>query len=310
MNLNNRIITTIIAPKYDNMRIDIFLSSKFTYHSRNQWQNIIKQGDILLNNHKTKASRKLQTGEEISYIANIEEPSINKNWELIYEDEFFLLINKPPNLPSHPAGIFFKNTLWALLVEKYGKIYIINRLDRETSGLMIIGKTSDIARLFSKMGQNSQIKKKYYCLIHGIFPNEINAKGFIFNDLNSQVLKKRAYSHIKPTSLKYETAVTEFKLLKQSKTLSLVEAKLETGRLHQIRATLCSLNFPIVGDKLYGINDLFFLKFAQNALTKEDKQLLILNRQALQAYHLSFKHPITKKTMTFSLECEFSMLFC
>ncbi len=305
MNITTREITTIIESKYNGIRIDLFLTEKFTYHSRNQWQKAIKNADILLNNKKTRPSRKLQTGEKVAYVANYEEHEVNKNWSLVYEDKEFLLVNKPPNLPCHPAGPFFHNTLWALLVEKYGKIYMINRLDRETSGLMLIAKSASCAKKLSELLQNNSIKKQYYCLVHGKFPEKLSANGYLSNDINSQVLKKRVYTDNLPMHIKNETSETHFELLEYKNDKSLLKVTLKTGRLHQIRATLFSLGYPVVGDKLYGLDDSFFLKFSKNELTDTDKSLLILDRQALQAYHLSFPHPTTKKNISFSLECEF-----
>ncbi len=303
MPIEERVISTVIQKQDEHKRLDNWLTNRFTYHSRNQWQNHIKNGIILVNDNKSRSSKKLQIGDSVSFIPEFNEPTVDCNYTIEFEDNYFILINKPPNLPCHPAGRFFKNTLWYLLSEKYEKIAFVNRLDRETSGLLIVCKNSEATAKFANLFALGQIQKKYYVLVHGDFYTKYHAKGYLINDENSEVRKKRKFVEANIENIKNaEFSETKFDKLKTSaKFLSLLNVELKTGRMHQIRSTLFSLGFPVVGDKLYGLDDSFYIKFANDKLTDNDWAKLILKHQALHAYSLSFKHPYTNKIMSFEI---------
>jgi RluA family pseudouridine synthase len=230
----------------------------------------------------------------------VSEPEVDFNFQIEYEDDNFLLVNKPGNLPCHPAGPFFENTLWRKLSETHEKVSIVNRLDRETSGLTIAAKSPEAASKFSALFSEGKIEKKYIAIVFGSFPEELEAKGFLTGDISSEVRKKRKFVYERE-SPGAETALTFFRLLGKNDKFSVVEAAPKTGRLHQIRATLCSLGFPLAGDKLYGPDDTAFIRFAEGRFSEEDKALLALPRQALHAYYLSFIHPFTGKEMKFEI---------
>ncbi|UDQ98527.1 RluA family pseudouridine synthase [Lentisphaerota bacterium WC36G] len=296
-----RIIETIIPPEHAEVRLDSYLSKRFDYLSRNQWQKAIKNGEILLNNHRTRSARILHENDVIKYVTNFTEPAVEMKYSIIFEDEHFLIVNKGGNLPCHPAGPFFKNTLLYDLEKKYGKnsLFLVNRLDRETSGLMILTKNSALAAQMSEVFKTRAIEKEYLSIVHNDFKEYVDANGFLFDDSTSEVRKKRQFNFEKPcdSAIDYESSRTELFLEERFKNYSLVKAKLHTGRMHQIRATLYSLGFPLVGDKLYGTDDLFFIKFVNGDLTEFDLQSLILPRQALHSWRLKFIHPVTQEEL-------------
>jgi len=301
--VDKRIIRSKIDVNSEGVRLDLWLTRRFTYQSRNQWQEIIKKGQILLNENKCRGSRILRAGDNVSFIADKAEPDVDSAYSVIYEDEYFLLIDKPGNLPCHPAGPFFRNTLWHMLSDKYGKTSMVNRLDRETSGLVIAAKTSEAAKEFAKLFTKGNIVKIYTALVFGRFPDECRAKGWLAPDKESAVRKKRRFSLEKPEGAgSAENCETNFALLGTCGEFSAVEATLKTGRLHQIRATLFSLGYPLPGDKLYGPDDEIYLRFPIDAMTENDWEKLVLPRQALHARQLAFKHPFTSENMEFKIQ--------
>ena len=200
----------------------------------------------------------------------------------------------------HPAGPFFKHTLWHLLSTRYGKVHIVNRLDRETSGLLIAAKKPEAAARLSS--RNWVMNKEYLALVFGEFGEEIDAAGFLVPDTKSAVRKKRRFVFEMPEDRKgMESSRT---LLRKEFSASggkcVVRAIPETGRLHQIRATLYSLGFPMVGDKLYGPDEKIYLKIRNQEITDEDQRLLQMKRQALHSTSLEFKHPVSGEMLKFT----------
>jgi 23S rRNA pseudouridine955/2504/2580 synthase/23S rRNA pseudouridine1911/1915/1917 synthase len=295
-----RTIECQVEPQAEGMRLDYYLTQRFTYHSRNQWQQLIKDGTIKLNQQKTRSSRILQAGEIISFLPDNEEPPVDFDYHIEYEDDFFWVINKNGNLPCHPAGPFFENTLWHHMSATHGKVHIVNRLDRETSGLVLVAKTPETASKLAGLWQEDKVKKKYIALVFGKFPKKnINAEGILNQDKSSIIRKKKRFLNANQTNNEdmAESCSTSLELIGSDGQFSAVRAIPKTGRLHQIRASLFSLGFPLAGDKLYGPDDTFYLKFAENTLTENDWEKLFLKRQALHAYNLQFTHPFTAENM-------------
>jgi 23S rRNA pseudouridine955/2504/2580 synthase/23S rRNA pseudouridine1911/1915/1917 synthase len=281
-----------------------FVADRFTYRNRTEWQEEIEDGRFLLNDKECKANTILNPGDRLVYLMEeIAEPSVNLNITIIYEDDDLLVVDKPAPLPCHPGGRYFHHTLWAWFKEEHGLIKpsIINRLDRETSGLVLIAKHKEAARLCCQQFADRQVGKRYLVLVEGIFnKKEVKATGSLAL-ANAGVIRKKMEFYptgtIAPDGAK--ECSTSFQLLQTANNLSLLAVKPITGRNHQIRATLCSLGFPVVGDKLYGVDETLFLRFREDLLTEADHLRLRLNRQALHAEGLSFQHPISGRQLNF-----------
>jgi len=202
---------------------------------------------------------------------------------------------KPGNLPCHPAGHFFNHTLWAWLKQflHLPEVHFCQRLDRETSGLVVIAKTAAAAAQISRALHSCAAVKEYLVIVHGAFPSEEYCRGWLYPDRDSAVRKKRLFSRQEPLAAPppCESASTYFRRLAGGASSSLLLARLETGRTHQIRATLHSLGYPVAGDKLYGLDEQFFLRQAQGQLTGADYARLRFPRQALHATRIVFARP-------------------
>lgn len=275
-----------------------FLAGRFTYRSEAEWKERIATGEITLNGKPVSPEYILQMHDCIEYHPqDIPEPPAQLNYRTVFEDETLLVISKPGNLCVHPSGPFYQHTLWYQLRQKYANIHFINRLDRETSGLLVATKTPEAA---AKIAETDAVfDKTYQVIVHGNFAEKINASGFLVS-ANSVIRKKRQFIRENPKNLPGETSVTYLSPEKSGGNFSLVRAVLGTGRTHQIRATCCSLGYPVAGDKLYGVDELLFLKQKTEDFTPADLEKLMLPRQALHGTALSLRHPASGEILNFT----------
>lgn len=283
---------TIFYDDEDRIRIDTYLTREEILPSRSQAQNLITQGKIKVNNTPVKPSYLLKNGDKIDlYLPEAKELEIKAEaipLDIIYEDEYLIVVNKPPGMIVHPAGKVLSGTLVNALLyhcqdslSGIGGIIrpgIVHRLDKNTSGVMVVAK-NDFAHLdLSCQIKNRQITKKYLALVYGEVENE---SGIIDAPIGRSLKNRKKMAVIEGKS---RDAITKFKVLKRFLNYTLLEVEIYTGRTHQIRVHLSFIGYPVVGDKLYS----------------RRKQKLNINRQALHSYILGFAHPFTKKYMEFS----------
>ncbi|MBS1370149.1 MAG: RluA family pseudouridine synthase [Lentisphaeria bacterium] len=295
--LTRRVIRSSIDWSGAGLRLDDYLAARFTYRSLEEWRDRIVRGEIMVNDGAAAPEQLLALHDKLEYFpGDLPEPEADLSFRVAYEDEELLIIDKPGNLCVHPSGPFFRHTLWHLLCTQYGKIHLVNRLDRETSGLLIAAKNPQAA---AKLGKPSwPVRKEYLALVFGSFSECMEAYGFLMQDTQSAVRKKRRFvpgERPPAGALRVESAGTRLLPELCGAEASLVRAVPETGRLHQIRATLYSLGFPLLGDKLYGPDDSIYLKIRSGAITAEDREKLILPRQALHSALLEVRHPVTNE---------------
>ena len=268
-----------------------FLAGRFTYRDLDGWRERIVSGEITVNGAKVSPEYPLAMHDVIEYRpADIVEPEADLDYRVAYEDEALLIVDKPGNLCVHPSGPFFRNTLWYLLTAKYGEIHLLSRLDRETSGLLAVAKEKSIARRMSR----ARAVKEYLAVVHGAFDRETEAAGWLVDDTASAIRKKRRFvAELTEGAIRPERAATRLTPERIGAEFSLVRAFPETGRMHQIRATLFSLGFPVAGDKLYGLDELCYLKLRRGELTDADRAQLRIGRQALHSARLTLTHPLS-----------------
>lgn len=295
--LAHRVIRSSVDWSGNGLRLDDYLAARFTYRSCGEWRERIVRGEIMVNDAPARPEQLLALHDKLEYFpGDLPEPEAELSYRVAYEDEELLIVDKPGNLCVHPSGPFFRHTLWHLLCTKYGKIHLVNRLDRETSGLLIAAKNPKAA---AKLGSPAwPVKKEYLALVFGRFSERIEAYGFLLRDTSSAVRKKRRFvfgSRPPEGALEVESARTVLIPELCGTKGSLVRALPETGRLHQIRATLFSLGYPLFGDKLYGPDDSLYCKLRAGGITAEDYAKLIVPRQALHSAKLEMRHPTTNE---------------
>ena len=297
-----RKVTIAIDGAAAGKRLLDMLAARFTYHTRETWMRLLAEGCLSINDVPAQAEQILNNGDCLRYdFGNRPEPEVDCVYQVIFQDDALMIVNKPGSLPCHPAGRYFKNTLWTLLQQQEGleQPRLVNRLDRETSGLVVVGKTLEATQHLAHQFSEHSVEKQYLVLVEGTFPEHMEAIGWLTHDAASVVRKKRCFVREKPSEAVSEACETRFICVSLSNGISVVRAYPKTGCLHQIRATLCSLGYPIVGDKLYGVDETFFLKFIDDTLTDADKQRLRMERQALHAESLHITHPSTGERLLF-----------
>jgi RluA family pseudouridine synthase len=292
--MQTRIITSKIPPLQSAQRLDSYCAGRFTYLTNDQWRQEILAGKLSLADVVvTDPTMMLRGGEILAWDGSgIVEPEVDDRITILYTDEWFIAVNKTGNLPVHPSGRYFNNTLVTLLEDRCGrKVYPVHRIDRETSGAMLLAFDGKSAGALSE--SLAKGSKKYLALVHGNFPDkEMVVDLPLGRDRESAVSKKQ-----KAWAGGTQKAFTRFRKILTAHDISLVRCFPETGRLHQIRAHLLAAGYPIVGDKLYGRDETVFLTFIRQGLTPELEERLVLPRSALHAARLVFLHPQTKKEM-------------
>ena len=276
-----------------------FLTGRFDYHSDDEWRDLIQAGKLLVNDESATEDRCLRVGDRVEYhVPDVPEPAVNSNVKIVYEDDALWVIDKPGDLPVHPAGKYFNHTLWAILKGRHPGVDIrfVNRLDRETSGLLLVAKTAEMCARCADSLRRPDACKEYLALVEGDFPDRLIAAGRLIRRRDSLIRKKMGFipgDQAPSTDDHGRRVKTRFAKMCGNGELSLVQAWLETGRTHQIRASLESFGFPLAGDKIYGVDETVFLRFIEGKPTAGDRVTMRLPRQALHAARLVFRHPGT-----------------
>ncbi|VWL85776.1 RluA family pseudouridine synthase [Oceanivirga miroungae] len=269
----------------ENIRVDKFLSS-----SLNLSRNIISKSKILVNGEETKLSYKLKLDDivEIEVIEKKELKIVENNIKIktIYEDEYLAVVDKPYGIVVHPSETSNDDSLVGSLVNKFEKLSdidklrpgIVHRLDKDTSGLIIIAKDNDTHLKLQEMFKSHNLEKVYLAILKGNFKyDKITVKSYIGRD-------KKNRKKMSSNTDKGRLAISHFEKIKSNDKISLVKVSIETGRTHQIRVHAKELNYPVLYDSLY---------------TKDNNSK---KRQQLHSYYLKFTHPITNNVI--ELKCE------
>lgn len=292
------------------LRLDKFLVDLMPNASRSKIQDLAKNGNILVNDQPQKQNYKVKPGDEVSVVMpypvrEIELKPENIPLEVIYEDDSLVVINKQAGLVVHPGYGNYEGTLVnALLyhfehlapkVDEPDRPGLVHRLDKDTSGVMVIAKTEKALTHLSKQFFDRTNDRRYYALVWGDFDED---EGMIEGHIGRS-LKDRKVMDVFPEGEFGKPALTRYKVLERFGYVTLVECKLESGRTHQIRAHFKFVKHPLFDDPTYGGNKILkgttftkYKQFIQNCFA-------ILNRQALHAKKLSFTHPETGEWMEF-----------
>ena len=277
-----------IVEDNEGTRIDSYLAEQLEL-SRSKIQKLIKEDKVLVNGKKVNSSYQvklddeIEINDELDYEIKVEAENIPL--DIIYEDDDLLIINKKSGMVVHPAPGHYTGTLVNALLYRYGASIgsgfrpgIVHRLDKDTSGLMIVAKNEEMLEKISKMISNKEVERKYLALVTEIIKNdsgEIDAP--IGRDPNNR--QKMAV-----TDINGKNAITHFKVLERFNNNTYIECVLDTGRTHQIRVHMAYIGYPVVNDPLYG-----------KGKTTDFGQML-------HSYSITFNHPKTNKLIHYEID--------
>ena len=279
----------IIVEEETQTRIDSYLATKLDI-SRSKIQKLIKEGKVLVNdklisaNYLVKLNDQIQVNDELNYEISVEPENIPL--DIVYEDDDLLVINKASGMVVHPAPGHYTNTLVNALLYRFNitsgdkmRPGIVHRLDKDTSGLMLVAKNEEAHEKLSKMIGNKEVERRYLAITTGVIKTDTGTIDAPIGRDQRNRLKMQV------TDVNAKEAITHFKVLKRYKANTLIECILETGRTHQIRVHLAYINYPIVNEPLYG----------------KEKNCTEFG-QMLHSKSIRFNHPRTNKELYFEVE--------
>ncbi len=265
------------------------------------WEKEFNEGKIRVDKHFVGRHYILSVGHKVVYDPDLElpEPKVNFRYRLIYEDKYLAVIDKPVPLPIHPTGSYFHHTLIRLLHRERKPWHVVHRFDNETSGVFLLAKKSEYVKKFHY--SLAAGKKIYMVMVHGLTPLKFTVNIPLGKKLGSRIFKRQGYNLQGKDSSTYFRRIA-YRRGQDRKIQSLLFAQPLTGRTHQIRAHLAESQFPVVGDKIYGKDEAFFLRYLENLEEIKDQQLindLELERQFLHCRSITIVHPFTMEMMRF-----------
>ena len=292
------IISSKVPEKFKYLTVHKYLVLRFTYLSDQEWRQRLAQGRVFLNERPCTGNEIVFKNDIIFYnTPDFTEPPADLDYKIVYEDEWLLGINKPGNLLVHHSGKSFKSNLIYQLRYVHSPAYlsagIVTRLDRETSGIVIVAKNKEVLKKMNKLLKERKIHKEYFALVLGIPQPSSGTINLPIGNMENSKINYRFCIHGKNA----KHALTRYTTIRVFKNkYSLLNLFPETGRTHQLRVHLHSLGHTIVGDKLYGMTDDEYLNWRQNPENIENLKNLEFYRQALHCSKVIFKHPFNNTT--------------
>lgn len=272
----------------ENVRIDQYLSEQLEL-SRSKIQKLIKNEQVVVNGKPVKANYLLKLQDTIVVDGTFEEEIVikaqNIPLDILYEDDYLLVLNKKSGMVTHPAPGHYSGTLVNALLyhfnEKSTKKLrpgIVHRLDKDTSGVMVVAKDEKVHEILSEMIKNKEVERKYLAVVEGVIPNDT---GEINVPIGRDIYNRQK---MVATDIHAKHAITHFRVLRRFSKHTLIQCVLDTGRTHQIRVHMAYIGYPVVNDPLY------------------NKKSATEFGQLLHSKSIRFMHPITKKEIFYEVD--------
>lgn len=298
--------SAIVPPEHAGKRLDQVVAILFAEFSRSRLQGWIKDGSIRVDGQQAKPREKLYGGEQVLLDAEVEvmegHAAQNIPLDIVYEDEHILVLNKPAGLVVHPAAGHRSGTLMNALLHHVAAIGvvpragIVHRLDMDTTGLMVVAKTLQAQTELVAQLQERTMGREYEAIVQGV----MTGGGCVEEPLGRHP-RNRQKMAVVPTG---KEAVTHYRVLEKFRAHTHIRLKLETGRTHQIRVHMAHINYPLVGDPLYGGR----FRLPKGASEPMQDALRDFKRQALHAKKLELWHPVSGELMAWEVALPDDML--
>jgi 23S rRNA pseudouridine1911/1915/1917 synthase len=308
------VFKVVVDPGQNPIRIDKFLLERLENTSRNKIQEAAKAGNILVNENPVKSNYKVKPSDVIKMVVP-DEPKVLElipqdiPIDVVYEDDNLIIVNKQAGLVVHPGYGNYKGTLINALIFHFGKLPsstelnhrpgLVHRIDKNTSGLLIIAKTEVAMTKLAKQFFDRTVSRKYYALVWGDLKED---QGIIKTNLARNIKNRKIMDTYDFEGDIGKHAITNYKVLKRLGYVTLIECKLETGRTHQIRIHMKSIGHPLFNDTEYGGDKILkgqnssnYRRFIQNCFD-------LIPGQALHAMSLSFNHPTSMEKKSFEID--------
>jgi 23S rRNA pseudouridine1911/1915/1917 synthase len=297
----------VIPAGQQKERLDTYLTSHVENASRTKVQEAIRVGEVVVNGKRVKASYPIASGDIIHIaLSRPDPPEVlpeNIPLTIVYEDEYLLVVNKPAGMVTHPAYKNYSGTLVNALLFHSDSLSqphplrpgIVHRLDKDTSGLLVVAKDETTHQKLSRQFANKTTEREYWAIVWGRFKEP---SGIIEASLGRSKRDRKKVA-VMPEG---KHAVTEYTVIRQFEYLSLLRLHLRTGRTHQIRVHLAHIHHPVFGDETYGGAEIMAGGISGKKKAEVANLLMKIHRQALHAKQLGFVHPVTKELMRFDSE--------
>jgi 23S rRNA pseudouridine1911/1915/1917 synthase len=299
-----------VAEGEQGLRLDQFLAKRLAWRSRSSVVRLLDDGLVELSGRSARANRRVAVGD----VVTVQLPRPVRDEALVprggtaaglvklYEDDCLLAIDKPPDVPVHPAGRLLHHTVITALHREYRDYAdptrdvipkLCHRLDLETSGVLLVAKTQAALVYVQAQFERRTVTKEYLVLVHGRVAADEGLVDLPLGPAIGGLATQMAVRHDEAG----QPSRTRWRAVRRWREHSLLHIDLLTGRHHQIRVHMAALGHPVVGDKMYGGEDGLFLRYADRALTDEDRASLQHARQALHSHAVEFVHPGSRQSM-------------
>lgn len=293
-----------------------FLAHRFPYHTAEGWTRRVQNEWVRVNGTHVGEAHVIKKNDEVAYTIWHTEPEVDDRYSVLFEDEHYLAVSKSGNIPVHACGIYIVNTLISRLRADYGAgINLAHRLDRETSGVVMLAKHRGANRLLAGMFERGEVEKRYLAIVYGHagmpgstalidapiakvdarYQYPLEYEYGKANDRATYLPKRIVGEGGKPARTRIE--VTGVRQHAHGE-LSTLRVTPEQGRTNQIRVHLSHIGHPIVGDKIYALNGELRDEVLRDGLTDRVREALVLDRHALHCESLRFVHPLTAQSLT------------
>ncbi len=292
-----RMVHAVVGAAEHGLTAEAFCRARWPYDSAERRKQLFHEKRLVRKDRELEPETVLAAGDRLCCGLPLEpEPPTRADYRILYRDDALAVIDKPANLPCHAAGRYRDGTLEHLLREREGfpEVRLMHRLDRETSGLVLVATGAESATRLGGAFLRREVRKVYLAVVEGVVPRDPQvARGWLYLARGTLVRRKRVFVGCadRPQAEEVQSVETHFRRIACRDGLSWLYVVPRTGRPHQIRATLKGVGYPVVGDKLYGLDETIYARLPLDALSDLDRRRLRIGRQALHAWRLEFKHP-------------------